>query len=99
MLLLTNSFKMGDADPDYTHVRIRRAEFDLENKNVRLEIVLGYKEGDDFHASIPIPRKTRRSVELSGAAYQDFMTNVMTGVGTKLYQYLVDEGHYEGTVE
>jgi hypothetical protein len=99
MLLLTNPFNMGDVAADLTHVNIHRAVFDLERKRVHLEVLLGVKDENGFQPSIPIPDKTRLSITLSGQGYQDFMSTVMSGVGTKLFQYLIDAGHFEGTVE
>lgn len=102
-----------DPGKQYTHLAIRHLEHSLDNQTIRLICKYGVLEEGSFVAGAMSPTKTHLiqdepTADPPGTDYTDLVaTQVVSGdvddlvydVNAKhLYQYLLDNGEYAGTI-
>jgi hypothetical protein len=108
-LLLTTPLTVGGIDAsDYTHVRIASFMLDSVENRIYLSIRFGYKNGSAWVSGVNIPNITVKDFEISGADYVAMVANTVGSdaskkiyrqASDKLYQWLIDNNHFIGTVE
>ncbi len=107
MIELTTAFDPGDiAAGDYTHVRIQSFRVDLVKQVIALDTLFGTLSGEDFVAGVDVPRATRKRFHIQGDDYAAMITKLTSAadvliydeVARELYQFLIDQGHFAGTV-
>lgn len=109
MIQLTTPYDPGSLDPgkSYTHVQIKAFHFSLRNQEIELEVEYGYKENSVFTSGkTKVQRHHIKDNALAGTMHWSALVatvgiagkSVYRQVGEGLYNHLVDEGIYPGTV-
>jgi hypothetical protein len=107
MIQLNTAISVGDADEySYSHVKIQKLTFDTLEKRATLKVMAGHILDSEFTPGIIIRGTTQQTVRIEG---DDFLA--LAGAKTTaadvliydelsdaLYNYLLTEGLYSGTV-
>jgi hypothetical protein len=101
---LTTAKSVGDLDTnDYTHVKVTLYRHDLQNNQIHLTVQHGYMDGGSFVVG---ERAESQVVVIEGADYGTLMASLPTdgneklydGVARILYQYMIDQAIFVGTI-
>lgn len=105
-LQLTTPLDMGAVDDDYTHVKIMQFGHDSLEGSIEMTLLHGTMSGNDFVRGKKIPNTTQKTFRVTGQDYIDLVSELPANttetlydqVAEKLYQWLIDNGHYAGTI-
>jgi hypothetical protein len=104
---LTTAFDPGDADSgNLTHVRIESLEISLPGKTISFTTRHGTYAGGTWTDGVKVRNVTRKKFTITGDDYDDMIAKTASGADAKvyddvakhLYQWLIDEGHFTGTI-
>lgn len=104
---LTTAFQTGDADEqDYSHVAIRKVEVRLEADVIRFHTRHGIYSGGVFTPGKILRGQTAQTFELRGSDYTSILSELCSSTDEKvydevarvLYEWLIDNEHFSGTV-
>lgn len=107
-LLLTTPLDMGAVDVDYTHVKVIAFSVNLVGDFLEISVAHGTEDGEgDFIVGKRVGGVTHKGYELRGADYVTILSKVTSAAGVliydevarELYQWLIDNGHFVGTIE
>lgn len=105
MIILTTAKNTGDLDPNgpYTHVKILYFTFNTKDSFIIAVTAIGYIASEVFVEGIS---NLRKEVMITGQDYLDLIAmtpdsglTIYAAAAKKLYQYLIDHGHFVGSVE
>lgn len=103
---LTTPMSMGDIDDDYTHVKIIKFEVNLAAQVIEFRTAHGFIDAGDFVLGQNVGQTTRKRFELNGPDFASIITKQTSAAGVliydevarELYQWLIDNGHFAGTI-
>jgi len=104
---LTEPFAVGSLDEeDYTHAKIVSFQVSTQDKLMRLTVRLGTYVGGVFKAGMVVKQKTIQQIEITGDDYDLLVGKLTSAQGAKIYDelaremmiYLINKGHYSGSV-
>lgn len=103
---LTTALDMGAVDDDYTHVKIMEFTHDALESAILLTVQHGTLSGQTFVRGKKIPNTTQKTFKVTGQDYTDLVAELPANttetlyaqVAKALYQWLIDNGHYAGTI-
>ena len=106
-LELTTALDMGAIDADYTHVKILNFLLHSEGEFIEMVVAHGTVDGGGaFTVGKRVAGVTPSHFRIEGADYATIVSAVTSDTGVpiynevarELYQWLIDEGHYIGTI-
>lgn len=107
-ILLTTSFNAGDLEPQpLTHVMIKDFNVDIAAQCILIRTIRGYMSGSDFiQAANKSPGGTVQKFLVNEDDYVALVAKTTSATGVpiydevarELYQYLIDKGHFAGTI-
>ncbi|NIQ91010.1 MAG: hypothetical protein GWM98_04670 [Nitrospinaceae bacterium] len=104
---LTADFDPGDADSgSYTHVGITAVQVRTEDKVIQFTTKYGTYPGSVFTPGVNIRGVTVKTFDVTGADYDSIVAELCSSTSAKvydevarlLYEWLISEGHFAGTV-
>ncbi len=108
MIQLTTPFSLGDVDSTpLTHVRIVSFNIDLDAKMIYFRAMRGSLESSEFvKAAYVVRNGTSLEYRVAGDDYDALCAKLTSAtdvsiydeVARELYQWLIDNGHFQGTI-
>jgi len=109
MILLTTPVDPGAHDPGktYTHIKIAHLDIYLESRNLNFACNGGYLVGGEYQWGAMEVMETNKTFGIHEADFDNIVANTLTTaagvrvydeVANALYQWLLDNGHFAGTL-
>lgn len=105
---LTSSYSVGAADSNSPYQQAKIMQFTLypAGKQIDLAVQLGNTTSGVWTSGVGLEGKTVKRFTIIGADYDTMATSASAAAGevyydkvaAKLYQWLIDNGHFAGTI-
>jgi hypothetical protein len=105
---LTSSYSVGAVDPNSPYQQVKVLQFTLHpaGRLIELSVQLGNTVDGSWAAGMAIEDKTVKRFRIIGADYDTLVASASAAAGEvyydkvaqKLYQWLIDNGHFAGTI-
>ena len=105
-LLLTTPYNAGDLDGSLTHVKITQFGLNPDEGLIDLVTRMGIIDDGNWVYKVAVEGKTVRRFTISGEDYNTMVAAESAAaeevyynkVSNLLYQWLIDKGHFVGTI-